>query len=52
MLMHTCWDIGTKADMGGCVRGLDTKRVILPIFEEKCDPGAYLDWEWQCEQNF
>ncbi|KAH0728098.1 hypothetical protein KY284_003963 [Solanum tuberosum] len=37
---------------GGCVRGLGTQRVSLPIFEGKCDPEAYLDWEWQCEQNF
>ncbi|KAH0773911.1 hypothetical protein KY290_011048 [Solanum tuberosum] len=37
---------------GVCVRGLCPKRVNLPIFDGKCDPEAYLDWEWKCEQNF
>ncbi|KAH0776294.1 hypothetical protein KY290_007705 [Solanum tuberosum] len=43
---------GNRDRFGGRVRGLSTKRVSLPIFEGKCDPEVYLDWECNVRQNF
>ncbi|KAK4729579.1 hypothetical protein R3W88_022567 [Solanum pinnatisectum] len=32
----------------GFVKGLGTKMIDFPIFEERRDPEAHIDWKWQC----